>query len=505
MSLWAAQRIQPQRESLVWTSLGLLLTTFIVQQIRQWYRLRHIPGPRLAGWSILWQLSGALSGRYHEILNEVAEEYGPLVRIGPNELLSTDPEVVRRISGVRSRYQKGRFYDSGKVTPGVDTVVSMRDEEKHKAMRAKMWAGYAGRASEGSSFEPGMDRQLLNFMDLLERKYISTAERTIPFDLAQKTQFFALDAIGDISMGTPFGYLAKDEDLFDYNEINRTSLPVMNVVSVLPWLTDIVHQWPFRLALPKDGDKVGFGRLMSIATQLVNARLDPQSDPMQDMLQAHINSGMSREELVQQVFIFIIAGANSSSQALRMIFLALVTNPTAYNSLCAEIREASATVSSPITWAETQSLPYLKAVVQEGFRMWPPVGGLGFKTVPPEGDNIAGYFVPGGTDVGQGFHGVGRSKAVWGQDANVFRPERWLTSDQEELRSMQAAVDTHFGAGKYSCLGKPIALMELHKAVFELLRRYDLGLIDPERPIKVESSIFHMASDFWVKLTKRSN
>lgn len=66
---------------------------------------------------------------------------GPLVRIGPNELLSTDPEVIRRISGVRSRYQKGRFYDSGKVTPGVDTVVSMRDEKKHKAMRAKMWAG----------------------------------------------------------------------------------------------------------------------------------------------------------------------------------------------------------------------------------------------------------------------------------------------------------------------------------------------------------------------------
>lgn len=39
----------------------------------------------------------------------------------------------------------------------------------------------------------------------------------------------------------------------------------------------------------------------------------------------------------------------------------------------------------------------------------------------------------------------------------------------------------------------------------QLLRRYDLGLIDPEKPIKVESSIFHMASDFWVKLTKRSN
>lgn len=100
--------------------------------------------------------------------------------------------------------------------------------------------------------------------------------------------------------------------------------------------------------------------------------------------------------------------------------------------------------------------------------MWPPVGGLGFKTVPPEGDYLNGYFVPGGTEIGQGFHGVGRSKAVWGADADVFRPERWLFARDDRLRDMTNAVDTHFGHGKYSCLGKPIAIMELHKAVFEV-------------------------------------
>jgi cytochrome P450 len=100
--------------------------------------------------------------------------------------------------------------------------------------------------------------------------------------------------------------------------------------------------------------------------------------------------------------------------------------------------------------------------------MWPPVGGLGFKRVPAEGDYINGYFVPGGTEIGQGFFGIGRSKLVWGDDADVFRPERWLEAQGEELKNMIAAVDTHFGAGKYSCLGKPIALMELHKATFEV-------------------------------------
>lgn len=107
-----------------------------------------------------------------------------------------------------------------------------------------------------------MDRQLLAFVDLLKRKYVSTDWQTRPVDLAEKTQFFALDAIGDVSMGAPFGYLAYDEDLYQYNEINESSLPVMNMVSVLPWLTKIVHKWPLRLLLPKEGDQVGFGRLM---------------------------------------------------------------------------------------------------------------------------------------------------------------------------------------------------------------------------------------------------
>ena len=151
-----------------------------------------------------------------------------------------------------------------------------------------------------------------------------------------------------------------------------------------------------------------------------------------------------------------------------MTLLSLMTTPSAYMALVAEIRNPRPSVSNPISWAQTQALPYLTAVIREGMRMWPPLTGLGLKRVPDGGDYINGYFVPGGTEVGQGFHAVGRSKEVWGLDADIFRPERWLVANEKELKSMDAAVDTNFGGGKYSCLGKPIALMELHKAVFEV-------------------------------------
>ena len=122
----------------------LLLGVWCLARLfRSWHRLRHIPGPPLAGWSAAWLLRTLLSGRFHEHMREASERYGPLVRIGSNDLLCTDPDVLRRMSAVRSPYVKGLFYETGRVVPGYENVVSQRDESKHKALRAKM-AGAVG-------------------------------------------------------------------------------------------------------------------------------------------------------------------------------------------------------------------------------------------------------------------------------------------------------------------------------------------------------------------------
>jgi hypothetical protein len=127
---------------------------------------------------------------------------------------------------------------------------------------------FAGKTNDAFGFEGGLDRQLLEFVALIDRKYVSTKSKRILVDFAEKTQFFALDAIGDVALGKPFGYLSQDRDLYDYNQINSSSLPVMNIVSVLPWLTKVVHSWPFRLLLPREGDQIGFGRLMRYTTNV---------------------------------------------------------------------------------------------------------------------------------------------------------------------------------------------------------------------------------------------
>jgi hypothetical protein len=119
-----------------------------------------------------------------------------------------------------------------------------------------------GRETGSLGFEAGVDRQLVQLTALIDAKYLSDHGSLRPFDLSSKAQFFALDVISDVSFGSAFGFLKEDRDLYQYIEINDSAVPVMNMLQAVPWLTNILYRWPLRLALPSDGDRVGFGRLM---------------------------------------------------------------------------------------------------------------------------------------------------------------------------------------------------------------------------------------------------
>jgi cytochrome P450 len=88
--------------------------------------------------------------------------------------------------------------------------------------------------------------------------------------------------------------------------------------------------------------------------------------------------------------------------------------------------------------------------------------------VPPEGDTIDGKRVPGGTLVAPNFWTTGRNRAVFGADADVFRPERWLEAAAGERAEMRRVAELVFGYGRWGCAGKMIAFMELNKVFVEV-------------------------------------
>ena len=163
-----------------------------------------------------------------------------------------------------------------------------------------------------------------------------------------------------------------------------------------------------------------------------------------------------------------MAGSDTTVTALRATVLFVISNPLVYARLKQELHSAKANskLSLPVVRdEEAKNLPYLLCCIREALRLWPPSFGLMQKVVPPEGDEIHGKFIPGGTRIGHCTWGVLRNKTVFGEDSHAYRPERWLQANEEELKNMIRSADLLFGSGRYACLGKTIAYLELRKCV----------------------------------------
>lgn len=152
--------MSPAPLTVTWGLVAVLIVIALTLRIRTWLRLRHIPGPPIAGITEFWLLRKTLSGRCHIDLLEACKKYGTergtcvpremqaltanlgsLVRIGPNHLITDDPEVLRRMSAVRSPYRRSIWYDGLRLEHDYFNVVSERDENRHNDLRAKMAAG----------------------------------------------------------------------------------------------------------------------------------------------------------------------------------------------------------------------------------------------------------------------------------------------------------------------------------------------------------------------------
>lgn len=103
------------------------------------------------------------------------------------------------------------------------------------------------------------------------------------------------------------------------------------------------------------------------------------------------------------------------------------------------------------------------------------------KQVPAGGDTINGIYLPEGTGIGWSAFGLMRNEKVWGEDARMFRPERWLEGSPEEIQKKDLNLELVFGYGKYQCLGKNVARMELNKIFVEVChhRFHKLSLRKP--------------------------
>lgn len=123
----------------------------------------------------------------------------------------------------------------------------------------------------------------------------------------------------------------------------------------------------------------------------------------------------------------------------------LLKNPKAYAALVSEIdtKDREGQLSDPISYAEAKGMPYLQAVMKEAMRLHPALGIGMPRSVPEGGAEIDGRWYPAGTVVGINAWVVHQDQAVFGKDADIFRPERWLESDSKIMERNMYQVSCH--------------------------------------------------------------
>lgn len=122
---------------------------------------------------------------------------------------------------------------------------------------------------------------------------------------------------------------------------------------------------------------------------------------------------------------------------MQSFFYYVLRDRRIYHKVVAEIDEAAKAgrLSHVVQFNEAQLLPYFQAALKEALRIRPAVGLAMGRSVPLEGAEIDGTRYPGGTELNINPWAVHRDREMFGEDAEVYRPERWL-EDEERARLM---------------------------------------------------------------------
>ncbi|CAL1405101.1 unnamed protein product [Linum trigynum] len=187
---------------------------------------------------------------------------------------------------------------------------------------------------------------------------------------------------------------------------------------------------------------------------------------------------------------FIIAGKDTTANSLTWFFYSLCKHPLVQEKVAQEVREAAtANQKGEVTSAEefvellTQEaldkMHYLHAALTETLRLYP--------AVPVDGKSAAeddvlpdGFRVRKGDGVTYMAYAMGRMTSIWGEDAEEFRPERWLNEDG--VFSPESPFKfTAFQAGPRICLGKEFAYRQMKIFAAILLYFFKFKLVDESK------------------------
>ena len=416
-------------------------------------------------------------------LDDLHKKYGPVVRVAPNELSFIEAAAWKDIYAKKEYLRPDEFRNR---LPGKDSDHFITaDVETHARFRRIFNPAFSEKALREQ--EPTVQSYIGKMMNRCEEAIDNTATMGI-LNVTDLFNFVTFDIIGDLGWGKDFRCLTT----MQYHPWIRVvlSFQVTMIVASLkyyPWLDRIVQtitpasaMEPLKL-ITATAEKNVADRLA-----LDNDRPDIMSFAIKHNATTNDSSSrISKEELETNSMVLIVGGSETTATALAGTINCLLQSPQVLQTLLKEIRESFAH-EKEITYLSTQSLPYLRAVIDEGLRMCPPLPDI-MRRVVSEGDAvIAGHPVASQTVVGIALWPSMHSRENFVKP-DEFRPERWLSSSEgslAEFASDRKAAFQPFSAGPSGCLGQNLAKMELRIILARFLWRFDIRLPDGTKPLQ---------------------
>ncbi|EXJ73163.1 uncharacterized protein A1O5_04313 [Cladophialophora psammophila CBS 110553] len=500
----------------------LLLLTYavpiflVLYLLEDYFSLSSIPGPFAASFTNLYRLFLVYNRNPHEKHLKLHKYYGNLVRLGPNCISVTGSQsYIPQIYGIGKGLVKSDFYRCFQnIVNGrrAASLVAMTDESQHA--KSKRLIAHAYSLSTLVEYEELVDRTTDVFLQTLEEQfaYTSLSQKRV-LDLGRFLQFFAFDVIGELTFSHRLGFIESGMDVDDIIKAIGANFSYFSVLGQMPWLDEAVlgknplYIRYFRKSVSSPILLFAQRLLKERLRELKEDRAEDKEDKLNkpDFLSRFLkirkadtegDETLTDAQILSNLFMNINAGSDTIASTLRAIFYHLLKNPVSLSLLITELDSAAAQkkISSPSpTWNETQqSLPYLCAVVREGLRMNPALSLPLERIVPKEGltlqhEDGTHTFLPHGTVLGINPWVFHRSPQVFGPDAEAWNPGRWLSDKERETKNMEHSL-LSFGAGKRSCLGKNIAMLELHKLVPALLMKFSIELDEPKKEWEVSNA-----------------
>ena len=164
--------------------------------------------------------------------------------------------------------------------------------------------------------------------------------------------------------------------------------------------------------------------------------------------------GMSDELIIGNLITFLIAGHETTSGLLSFVFYYLLENQRVLNKARQEVDDVVG--DGNLTVDHLAKMPYINQILRETLRLMPTAPGF---YVTPEKDEIIGgkYAVPAGEPLLLFLHLIHRDPAVWGPDADDFKPERMA---DEFFEALPKNAWKPFGNGMRGCIGREFAWQE---------------------------------------------